>query len=169
MQHLDDHLYPLWQDKKLNALTKVSAQTLYEGLLEGDRPPDMVRRVRIDAGAVLNYAKSKGWVGKNVIYETPFEFSKRDVKRPEMPTMEEGQKMIARTAQAWENWFAFMLVLIFCGLRPSEVRALSWDSIDFGNDTITVVRRADRWDALGNRNQKPERGRYRFRTQHAML
>ena len=60
-QHLDDHLYPLWQDKKLNALTKVNAQTLYEDLLEGDRTPDMVRRVRIDAGAVLNYAKSKGW------------------------------------------------------------------------------------------------------------
>ena len=42
-QHLDDHLYPLWQDKKLNELTKVTAQTLYEDLLEGDRSPDMVR------------------------------------------------------------------------------------------------------------------------------
>lgn len=153
-QHLDDHLYPLWQEKKLNALTTVTAQTLYENLLEGDRAPDMVRRVRIDAGAVLNYAKSKGWVGKNVIYETPFEFSKRDAKRPEMPTMEEGQKLIARTAQAWEDWLAFILVLIFCGLRASEVRALSWDTVDFSNDTITIVRRADRWGRIGRPKSK---------------
>ena len=90
----------MWQHNKLNELTKVTAQTLYEDLLEGDRTPDMVRRVRIDAGAVLTYAKSKGWVGKNVIYERPFEFSERSAKRPEMPTMEEGQKMIAHTRQA---------------------------------------------------------------------
>ena len=148
-QHLDDHLYPLWQDKKLNELTNVVTQTLYEDLLEGDRTLDMVRRVRIDAGAVLNYAKSKGWVGKNVIYETPFEFSKRGSKRPEMPTMEEGQRMIAHTLQTWPDWLAFVLVLVFCGLRASEVRALSWTDVDFASDTITVLRRADRWGRIG--------------------
>lgn len=148
-QHLDDHLYPLWQDKKLNELTNVVTQTLYEDLLEGDRTLDMVRRVRIDAGAVLNYAKSKGWVGKNVIYETPFEFSKRGSKRPEMPTMEEGQRMIAHTLQTWPDWLAFVLVLVFCGLRASEVRALSWTDVDFASDAITVLRRADRWGRIG--------------------
>lgn len=148
-QHLDDHLYPLWQDKKLSELTKITAQTFYEDLLEGDRTPDMVRRVRIDAGAVLNYAKSKGWVGKNVIYEAPFEFSKRDARRPEMPTVREVQEMIARTVRAWEDWLAFTLTLVFCGLRASEIRALSWDDIDFSNDTITVKRRADRWGRIG--------------------
>ena len=153
-QHLDDHLYPLWQDKKLNELTKVTAQTLYEDLLEGDRSPDMVRRVRIDAGAVLNYAKSKGWVGKNVIYEMPFEFSERSARRPEMPTMEEGQKMIARTMHAWGDWLAFILVLAFCGLRASEVRALSWNDVDFTNDTIAVLRRADRWGHIGQPKSK---------------
>jgi integrase len=114
----------------------------------------MVRRVRIDAGAVLNYAKSKGWVGKNVIYEMPFEFSERSAKRPEMPTMEEGQKMIAHTLRAWGDWYAFILVLVFCGLRASEVRALSWGDVDFTNDTITVMRRADRWGRIGQPKSK---------------
>jgi hypothetical protein len=36
-QHLDDRLYPLWQDKKLNELAKPVAQTIYEDLL--DRNP----------------------------------------------------------------------------------------------------------------------------------
>jgi len=68
--------------------------------------------------------------------------------------MEEGQKMIARTAHAWEDWLTFMLVLIFCELRASEVRALSWDSIDFTNDATAIVRRADRWGRIGQPKSK---------------
>jgi integrase len=80
--------------------------------------------------------------------------------------MEEGQKRIARTAQAWEDWLAFMQVLGFCGLRASEVRALSWDDIDFSNDSITVrIARG----ASGDPSQRPRHGRYRFRTRHATL
>jgi integrase len=45
--------------------------------------------------------------------------------------MEEGQRMIARAVQAWRDWLAFVLILVFCGLRASEVLALSWMDVDF--------------------------------------
>jgi integrase len=52
------------------------------------------------------------------------------------------------------DWLAFILVLVFCGLRASEVRALSWGDVDFTNDTITVIRRADRWGRIGQPKSK---------------
>ena len=134
------------QGKRANALRRAA--------LRVTGPPIWSAAFSLMRAQCSTTPKARAGVGKNVIYETPFEFSKRDVKRPEMPTMEEGQKMIARTAQAWENWFAFMLVLIFCGLRASEVRVLFGDSIDFGSDTITVVRRADRWGRIGQPKSK---------------
>jgi hypothetical protein len=69
----------------------------------------------------LNYAKSKGWVGKNVIEDTPFEHSKRDDQRPQMPTIEEAQRIIAHTKRTWDGWLAFLYVLVFCacGRRKS--------------------------------------------------
>jgi integrase len=153
-QHLDAHIFPFLGHKKLNELTNVATTTFYEDLLDGKRSQDMVRRVRIDAGAVLNYAKSKGWVGKNVIEDTPFEYSKRDNKRPDMPSIEEAQRIIAGTKRSWDGWLAFLYVLVFCALRASEVRALAWGDIDFANARLTVSRRADRWGRIGRPKSK---------------
>jgi integrase len=153
-QHLDDHIFPFLGHKKLNELTSVTATNFYEDLLDGKRSDDMVRRVRIDTGAVLNYAKSKGWVGKNVIEDTPFEHSKRDDKRPQMPTIEEAQRIIAHTKRTWDGWLAFLYVLVFCALRASEIRALAWGDIDFVKAHLTVSRRADRWGRIGSPKSK---------------
>lgn len=42
-----------------------------------------------------------------------------------------------------------LLVLIFAGLRASEVRALPWRNVDLKKGTITVDQRADRKNVIG--------------------
>jgi integrase len=148
-QRLKDHINPFIGDKKLSELSPTDAQTFYEELLEQLRSRDMVRRVRINVGAILRYAQKKGWVGKNVISLTPYKFSKRNKKRPPMPALEEIQAMLSRTAEAWADWLAMMYVLVFCGLRSSEVRALTWDNIDLKINVLKVTQRADKWGRIG--------------------
>src|SRR5260370_27259359 len=43
-----------------------------------------------------------------------------------------------------------LFVLIFCGLRGSELRALCWRDVNFKNNTLSVTSRADRWGNIGS-------------------
>jgi integrase len=147
-QRVNDHIVPFIGHLKLATTTTVDAQNFYESLLDQCRSRDMVRRVRINAGAIFRYAQRKGWVVGNPIALTPYKHSKRDYKRPPMPTLVEMKAMIARTAAAWEGWLVMVYVLIFAGLRASELRALTWDDIDMNTLILTVRQRADRWGRI---------------------
>jgi integrase len=80
---------------------------------------------------------------------TPYEGGKRKKRRPVMPTLQEVRLMIRQVTDHWPDFCAMFYVLIFCGLRSSELRALSWRDIDFGTSTMTVRQRADRWGCIG--------------------
>lgn len=109
----------------------------------------MVRRVKIDLGAIFDCAKLNKWIAKNVIKETPFRLSKRDNNRPEMPTVEDVSAMVAKTKEQWSDWLAFLYVAVFCGLRSSEIRGLTWANVDLRTGLVTVGKRADRWGKMG--------------------
>lgn len=143
---VDLHIKPFVGGKKLSQFTTADAEAFYETLLENGRSPDMVRRVRIDFGAALSYAQTKNLVVKNVIKLTPFKVSKRENKRPPMPTIGEVKKLLAAAAR---NWLAFLYVAIFAGLRSSELRALPWRNVHFAKSMIIVDQRADRWGNIG--------------------
>lgn len=44
---------------------------------------------------------------------------------------------------------AFISIMYYCGLRPSEVSALTWSDIDFDRNVLTVSRAVKRNDAIG--------------------
>jgi integrase len=142
-QRLRDYSEPLWGDRKVGQLTTVDAKQFYEDVLDKSRSHETVRRVRIEVGAVLRYAQTKGWVVKNIISLTPYKHKKK--KRPPMPSVEEVQALIEATTAQWADYLAMLFVLIFCGLRGSELRALCWTDVDFKKGLISITKRADRW------------------------
>ncbi|HEY5378943.1 MAG TPA: tyrosine-type recombinase/integrase [Pseudolabrys sp.] len=146
-QHWDLHIKPFVGGKKLSQFTTADVEAFYETLLENGRSADMVRRVRISFGAALSYAQTKNLVVANVVKLTPFKVSKREKKRPPMPTIGEVRKLLATTVA---DWLAFLYVAIFAGLRASELRALPWRNVNFAKAMITVDQRADRWGKIGS-------------------
>ncbi|MCF2521643.1 site-specific integrase [Bradyrhizobium sp. G127] len=149
-QRMRDYSVPLIGDRKIGELTVADANTLYEDVLEKSLSRETVRRVRIEVGAVLRYAQRKGWVVKNVISLAPYKHGKRNKKRPPMPRLEEVRSMIDTTTENWTDWLAMLFVLVFCGLRGSELRALCWSDVDLKNNRMSVTRRADRWGNIGS-------------------
>lgn len=147
-QRVNDHIVPFIGHHKLATMSTVDAKNFYENLLDRSRSRDLVRRVRINAGAIFRYAQSKGWVVTNPIALTPYKHSRRDYKRPPMPTMEEMKAMIATTVAAWPDFLVVLYALIFTGLRASELRGLTWDDIDLKRHILTVRQRADRWGRI---------------------
>ena len=145
-QHVELHIKPLVGKTKLSRLTTADIETFYETLLENGRTPDMVRRVRINFGAILAYAQMKDLVGKNVVRLTPFKVSNRNDKRPSVPTIDEVKRLLAKVTL---DWLAFLYVALFAGLRASELRGLPWRNVDFKRSMITVDQRADKWGRIG--------------------
>jgi integrase len=149
-QRLRDYTIPLIGDRKIGEFKVADCYTFYEDVLDKSRSRDIVRRVRIEVGAILRYAQKKGWVVKNVISLAPYKYGKRNKKRPPMPRLDEVRSVIDVTRANWADWLAMFFVLIFCGLRSSELRALCWSDINFKNNTMSVTRRADRWGNIAS-------------------
>ncbi|MGJ4941414.1 tyrosine-type recombinase/integrase [Bradyrhizobium sp. HKCCYLS1011] len=143
-QRFRDFSEPLWGDRKIGQLSTADVKQFYEDVLDKSRSHETVRRVRIEVGAVLHYAQAKGWLVKNVISLTPYKHKKKK-KRPPMPSVEEVKAIIEKTAAKWADYLAMLFVLVFCGLRGSELRALCWTDVDFKKGTISITKRADRW------------------------
>ncbi|QOZ06664.1 site-specific integrase [Bradyrhizobium sp. CCBAU 51765] len=144
-----DYSGPLWDDRKIGTLSVADAKQLYEDILDRSRSHEIVRRVRIEVGAILQFAQSKGWLVKNVIHLTPYKVKKRK-KRPPMPTVEEVQALIQATTEQWPDYLAMLFVLVFAGLRGSELRGLCWSDIDFKRMLISISRRADKFGVIGD-------------------
>ncbi len=68
----------------------------------------------------------------------------------DVPSKPEVQAMLAAAGR----WRAGLMVLVFCGLRASEWRGLSWEDINFERRTLTVRQRADRWGTIGRPKSK---------------
>ena len=43
-----------------------------------------------------------------------------------------------------------LLTAVFTGLRASELRGLTWDTVDIERQVLTVRQRADRWNRIGS-------------------
>jgi integrase len=156
-EHLDLHVYPYLGDRKLPDLGTADANRWYERLLEDGRTPDMVRRVRMNLSALIAHAQTKEWVARNVVDLVPFKVSDRNKKKVEIPLVREVR---AFTTAAASEWITFLYVLIFAGLRMSEIRGLAWRNIDWHGSAIRIDQRADYRSVIGA--TKSQAGRRRI-------
>jgi integrase len=79
------------------------------------------------------------------------DLSDRDDPRPDIPSREELQLIIAN---ATGRWRPLLLVAIFAGLRSSEIRGLTWTNVDFDKRHISVTQRADTGHRIGRCKSK---------------
>jgi integrase len=146
-EHLDLHIYPYAGHRILTDLGTADVTRWYERLLEEGRTPDMVRRVRMNLAAVISHAQAKEWVVRNVVELVPFETSDRSKEPVEIPLISEVQRLIRAATAEWA--LAFLYLLVFAGLRMSEIRGLAWRNIDWSGGAINVDQRADYRNVLG--------------------
>jgi integrase len=156
-EHAELHIYPYFGHRNLTDLGTADITRWYERLLEDGRTPDMVRRVRMNFGALMKHAQAKEWVARNVVELVPFEVSDRNEEPVEIPLIGEVQRLLKATTLEWA--LAFLHLLIFGGLRMSEIRGLAWRNIDWRGCAINVDQRADYRNVLGRTKSKAGRRR----------
>jgi integrase len=150
-EHVELHINPFIGAKKLSDMTVPAIHSFADQLREAGRSPEMIRRVVRSVGSIFKEARRRGLSNTAPTAGLDLDLPDRDDPRPIIPTKAELQAIICGAAGRWRP---VMLVAIFCGLRASELRGLSWSNIDFDAKQISLTQRADASHRIGKLKSK---------------
>jgi integrase len=161
-QYLDLHIGPRIGAKRLNDLN-VPAVRAFQDQMRGDgRSAYLTAKVITHLGSLLADAMERGLAARNPVRERKrrAKGADRHTKRLEIgvdiPSPAEIRAVLhAATvcpAERHRPGFrrAFFVTAAMTGLRISELRALTWEDVDFAKAAITVRQRADKWCDIGS-------------------
>jgi integrase len=155
-QHLDLHIVKHIGNVKLSRLTKPDVGNFRDELLKGCSR-STATRVLVSLKSLLADAQSRGLVAQNVATGTKVKSAGRHEKKVAIPTKDEIRAMLAKTSEVWpaaSPWRPFVVTALFTGLRPSELRGLTWDHVDFEKKLLRVRQRADYLNTMGSPKSK---------------
>ena len=131
-QALDNHLLPVWKNKKLSKLRKVHVIEL-KAALQDSLSASTARNILVVATRVLNHGIDLEWLMSNVAAQV----RKPKVKRREIRILSEvEQRVLIKVAPP-----AYKMLLhlaLHAGLRKGELLGLQWESVDLEKGTIYV-------------------------------
>jgi integrase len=151
-QHVRLHIDPLLGAKKLNQLSKPVVEAFRDELLDTGRSKAMVGRVLRSLTSLVTEAERLGYVAQNVCKGVKLKRGSRE-KPKVVPPSKADMRLLIDQAKQWSNRkpmaLPMVLVLVFGGLRASELRALAWRHVDFDRGTVTIDQRADFQNVIG--------------------
>ena len=144
------HIDPLLGETKLSELDGPTINTYRSALLE-TRSPQMASKAVRALSMVLNVAIASGFVAHNAAASFNVKIPDSAKKEIVIPTRDHLMALIdaAGELSVDEAGLDVMVKLVvFTGLRQSEVRALTWADIDLTDQRVSVTQKADRWNNI---------------------
>jgi len=150
-EHLKLHIDPLLGGRRLNQLTKPMIEEFRDRLLDDGRSRAMAGKVLRSLSSILKDAQRVGYVAQNVAQGITVRRSGRDKPKIVPPTKQHMRALIAaaRKPDARPVDLPMLLLLLFAGLRSSEIRALPWTNVDLRKGRIVIDRRANPQNIIG--------------------
>lgn len=153
----EHHVVPIIGRMKLAQLTRPVIEQFRDDLLTG-AVPDGQKRSRVMARkalgalkAAIKEAQRRGKVAQKVASDVTIKANRGEKKKLEfgvdVPNRNEVRAILAAAPSRWRP---LILTTVFCGLRSSELRGLTWEHIDFDQRLIRIRQRADRWGEMGS-------------------
>lgn len=149
---VENHIRPQIGSIRLTELTIRTVQTWVDQLAYDPQKPrgrptleNAVSCLRL----ILKDAQMRGLVGRNVLKDCDVRIPGRFPEKIEIPTKEEIKRFLELSGTCLgpggvARYLRPMLyTAIFTGLRQGELRALTWDNVDFDNGVIKVRVAAD--------------------------
>lgn len=149
-QHIRLHIVPLCGKLRLNQISRPKAEELRDRLVKAVSRA-MASRVLRTLTSIVSEAQGRGRVAQNVFEGVRLTRSKREKSAVVIPTKTELRAILAAALASPDLMLsAFTCLLIFSGLRASELRGLGWHHLDLRKKTVSVQRRADARGVLGS-------------------
>ena len=148
-QHVRLHIIPRCGAQKLSQLSAPKVRVLLnEWLATLSRP--MATRVFRTFKAILTDAQERGLVAQNIALAVKVKKAPRE-KSQAMPPSKAELRAILNAAEASDDikGRTMTMLVIFSGMRASEIRGLAWRSVDLSKKTVRIEQRADAAGSIG--------------------
>lgn len=154
---LDHWILPVFGHQRLEAITSAQISQWLQELSRSGASNATINGVRRVLGAVMRSAVSDGVISKNPVANTPvYRRDRRHTVNVQEPwTLEEARAALAAVKNTPSELFGTLL--LYFGLRKSEVIGLKWSDFDFEAPTFTIrrsIREAPITDREGLRRHK---------------
>lgn len=140
------HIVPFLGHEKLARLRKPMIEAYKDQLVETGRSHSRVKRALMFLSLMLSEMERRGLVAQNVASGVKLVSRSRQKREVEIP---EPAELKAMLDHADEDFRPFVLTAMLTGLRASELRGLCWPYVDFDENVIRVVQRADERNKFG--------------------
>ncbi|WP_333839303.1 tyrosine-type recombinase/integrase [Novosphingobium sp.] len=147
-QHVRLHIVPKCGATKLSQLTAPKVRAILdEWMMHQSRP--MALRLLRSLKAIITEAQERGLVAQNVALAVKPRKMSREKPKAIPPTKADLRAILLAAEKADPKARALVELAIFTGLRASELRGLTWSSIDLKRARLTVSQRADAQGTIG--------------------
>lgn len=147
-QHVRLHIVPTCGAMRLAELTAPKASEIARRWNKGLSAP-MAKRVLRSFRAIVDLAMREGRVAQNAVSVVKSPRSKR-VMQKDIPSKDMLREILGRADRSnVAGARPLIYLMIYTGLRVSELRALQWKDINFDRGTLSVRRRANNRGVLG--------------------
>lgn len=159
-----NHIGPQLGELTWRKFTRQAAEDFRDQLLE-KVSRSTAKRILNTLKMIVEYAVEKKWVQHNATENVKIKPLRgrhvdRSTKKLDIHTKDEMQTVLAcaeelanesdqRTAIAWKRYRVMLNLLVYAGLRSSELRGLPADAIDPSSMTLEVRQRADEKGIIG--------------------
>ncbi|MCK1317134.1 site-specific integrase [Bradyrhizobium sp. 23] len=147
-EHVDLHIVPFIGMKKAAEMTVPTINGFADQLRDAGRSTVMIKKVVGSVGSIFKELRRRGLANTAPTAGIDLDLGDddREDPRPIIPTKPELQAIIAGCI---DRWRPVILVAIFCGLRASELRGLTWSNVDLDARQLTLTQRADAFHRIG--------------------
>lgn len=150
---LRNHIEPKIGHLLLSQLSAVDVRNFLDTMLR-DSSRAMAKKCLTTLRSIISAAQERALVLHNVARDVKLRRADRHAPERVFPTKDEIRALIANAPARHKP---LIMTALFTGMRMSELRGLTWSSIDFQRSIITVRKRADCYCTIGNTKSKSGR------------
>ncbi|MCW1381965.1 site-specific integrase [Novosphingobium sp. KCTC 2891] len=147
-QHVRLHIVPKCGAKKLSQLTAPQVKQLLDGWVKTLSRP-MATRVLRTFKAIITEAQIAGLVNQNVALAVKMKRAPREKSQVVIPTKADLRAILNSAAEVGGQAQVLVLLMMYTGMRASELRGLPWTNVDLRRAYVSVTQRADAHGAIG--------------------
>ena len=131
---LELHILPVFGNKRVNSITTSDLTKFFTTM---NKASETTRKLRTVMSSVFSYGKSQGYVKENPCSGALYKTQVKQVKKVKYLDKEQCQKLMSLTSN-YSIVNTIIQFILFTGLRIGECLGLTWDCIDFVNNTVTI-------------------------------
>ena len=135
--YLDNHIYPFFGDMKLCEITPILVKEFRKAMLDKGRKNSTVNKYMVFLGSIFNFMIDNDVPVRNPLARIKNLKVAKNEKIRALSTVEV-QALLSKTKVIYPDFYPLLFTAIFTGMRKGEILALTWDSINWITQKITV-------------------------------